>query len=388
MSAWVVRREVLLITFPVFVTAVVVARAEHETGQAAGSHLGLKWPRSVGSPNGANGWTTTGSRCEDALIARAGYDRQYDHQVGDNTIVLPGSDAGVLRIKGTKKAISLTTDGNSRYCYVNPYLGGIIAVVEAARNLVCSGAQPLAITNCLNFGNPEKDEVYYQLKECITGIARACRELKTPVISGNVSLYNETRGEAVYPTPVVGMVGVIEDITRHCTSGFKSEGDLVFLLGDSQVIDNSIGSTEYLALIHNTIQGNPYIDLGLEKRTQRCCLEAIRRGIIKSAHDCSEGGLAVALAESCLANSLGFISHDLKIEGRLDAALFGEAQSRIIVSIAPKSAWKLERIADRWQITATRLGMVNGNRLILKGYIDLSLEKIGTAWRDGLEKLL
>ncbi len=314
--------------------------------------------------------------------------RQYDHQVGDNTVVLPGSDAGVLRIKGTKKGIALTTDGNPRYCCVNPYLGGVIAVAEAARNLVCTGAQPLAITNCLNFGNPEKDDVYYQLRECIAGMARACRELRTPVVSGNVSLYNETKGEAIYPTPVVGMVGLLEDVAKHCASGFKNEGDLVFLLGDGQVVDSSIGSSEYLALVHGIIKGNPHIDLGLEKRLQRCCLEAIRRDILNSAHDCSEGGLGVALAESCVANGLGFVSRDWRIAGRLDSALFGEAQSRIVVSLAPKSAWKLGRLAARWQIGAKRLGTVEGKRLILRGYIDLSVDEIGEAWWGGLEKLL
>ncbi|UCH51071.1 MAG: phosphoribosylformylglycinamidine synthase subunit PurL [Chloroflexota bacterium] len=314
--------------------------------------------------------------------------RQYDHQVGDNSVVLPGSDAAVLRIKGTKKAISLTTDGNARYCYVNPYLGGIIAVAEAARNLACSGAQPLALTNCLNFGNPEKDDVYYQLKECIAGMARACRELKIPVISGNVSLYNETKGEAIYPTPVVGMVGLIEDVAKHCTSGFNNEGDLVFLLGDSQTVDSSIGSSEYLELIHGTTKGNPYLDLEMEIRLQHCCLEAIGRGLIRSAHDCSDGGLGVALVESCLANGLGFISDDWQPEGRLDAALFGEAQSRIIVSVAPKFVWKLESLAARHHIAATKLGIVGGKRLILKGYINSSLKQLGEAWRDGLERLL
>jgi phosphoribosylformylglycinamidine synthase len=314
--------------------------------------------------------------------------RQYDHQVGNNTVVFPGSDAAVLRIKGTKKAISLTTDGNGRYCYVNPYLGGVIAVSEAARNLACSGAQPLAVTDCLNFGNPEKDDVYYQLKECIAGMTRACRELKIPVISGNVSLYNETRGEAIYPTPVAGMVGLIEDVARHCTSGFNNEGDLVFLLGEGNTVDCSIGSSEYLELMHGMIKGNPHIDLEMEKRLQRCCLQAIRRGFINSAHDCSEGGLAVALAESCLANGLGFISSEWDIEGRLDAALFGEAQSRIVVSIAPKSSWKLQKLADRYHIAAIKLGVVGGKRFILKGYMDVSLKEIEEAWWGGLEKLL
>jgi len=314
--------------------------------------------------------------------------RQYDHQVGDDTVVVPGSDAAVIRIKGTKKAISLTTDGNGRYCYVNPYLGGVIAVAEAARNLVCSGAQPLAVTDCLNFGNPEKDDVYYQLKECIAGMARACRELKLPVISGNVSLYNETRGEGIYPTPVVGMVGLIDDVAKHCTSGFKKEGDLVFLLGEGINIDGSIGGTEYLELMHRMVKGNPHIDLEKEKRLQRCCLEAIKRGLINSAHDCSEGGLAVALAESCLASGMGFIGSPWDIDGRLDAALFGEAQSRIVVSIAPKSSWKLQKLADRFQVDAVRLGVVSGRRFILNGYVDLPLKEIGEAWSGGLEKLL
>ena len=314
--------------------------------------------------------------------------RQYDHQVGDNTIVLPGSDAAVLRIKGTKKAISLTTDGNGRYSYVNPKTGGIIAVAEAARNLACSGARPLAITDCINFGNPENNDVYYQMKECISGMAQACRKLRVPVISGNVSLYNETKGEAVYPTPVVGMVGLINNVNRHCTSGFKNEGDVVFLLGDIQTADSSLGSSEYLELIHSIIKGSPYIDLEMEKRLHRCCLEGIRRGIINSAHDCSEGGLAICLAESCLAGNLGFISQNLEITDRLDAALFGEIQSRIIVSVAPDSAKKLKEVADRQQVSVKKLGTVSGKRFILEGYIDLALEEMRDVWRDGLEKLL
>jgi phosphoribosylformylglycinamidine synthase len=311
--------------------------------------------------------------------------RQYDHQVGNNTVVLPGNDAAVLRIKGTKKAISLTTDGNARYCYLNPYLGGIIGVVEAARNLVCTGARPLAITDCLNFGNPEKDDIYYQMKECIAGMAHACRELKIPVISGNVSLYNETRGKAIYPTPVVGMVGLIDDVTRHCTAGFKREGDLVYLLGLTDVVNSSIGGSEYLQVVHNLTRGSPHIDLKLEKRVQRCCLEAITKGVLSSAHDCSEGGLAVALAESCLLGGIGFVGFDLEFEGRLDAALFGEAQSRIVVSVSPDRAWLLEKLADRWEIGVLRLGVVSGKRLVIKGLLDLPLNMLGKAWWNGLE---
>lgn len=311
--------------------------------------------------------------------------RQYDHQVGNNTVVLPGSDAAVLRIQGTGKAISLTTDGNGRYCYLNPFAGGVIAVAEAARNLACSGAQPLALTNCLNFGNPEKNDVYYQLKECIAGMARACQTLKVPVVSGNVSLYNETRDEAIYPTPVVGMVGLIEDVERHCASGFNHEGDIVFLLGTPQPEDDSLGGSEYLSVIHSLVMGNPSIDLELERRLHHCCIELVSQGIINSAHDCSEGGLLVCLAESCLANGLGFTNDGWRTEGRLDTALFGEAQSRIIVSISPKLVSKLQKIASKWQMPTTRLGTVGGSRLIVKDYVNISLEKMEKAWLGGLD---
>ncbi len=311
--------------------------------------------------------------------------RQYDHQVGNNTVVSPGSDAAVLRIQGTDKAISLVTDGNGRYCYLNPYVGGVIAVAEAARNLACSGAQPVALTNCLNFGNPEKNDVYYQLKECIAGMARACRTLKVAVVSGNVSLYNETKGEAIYPTPVVGMVGLIDNVARHCTSGFKNEGDTVFLLGTPQAEDNSLGGSEYLSVVHDLVLGNSSIDLELEGRLHRCCFELTHRSIINSAHDCSDGGLLVCLAESCLANGRGFTSQGWRTEGRLDTALFGEAQSRIIVSLPPKQVSKLEKIASKWQVPVTNLGMVEGSYLIIKDYVKLSLEKMEKAWLTGLD---
>jgi len=311
--------------------------------------------------------------------------RQYDHQVMNNTVVLPGSDAAILRIKGTKKGISLTTDGNGRYCYLEPFLGGVLAVAEAARNLVCSGAEPLAITDCLNFGNPEKNDVYYQLKECIKGMARACRELQIPVISGNVSLYNETKGEAIYPSPVVGMVGIINDINRYCTMSFKDEGDLVFLLGGPFSLmgaGEGIGSSEYLELVHGLVKGKPTIDLDLERRVHKLLLEAIRRGLLKSAHDCSEGGLAVALAESCIDGNIGFKGEDWKIAGRLDSVFFGEYHPTVVVSLSPDSITKLNKIARKWQVPLTWLGKVGGNRLVVAGYIDLLLDKAESAWRS------
>lgn len=314
--------------------------------------------------------------------------RQYDHQVGNNTVILPGSDAAVLRIQGTRKAISLSADGNGRYCYLNPYLGAAMAVAEAARNIVCSGAEPLAITDCLNLGNPERADIYYQLKECIRGLARACHVLGIPVISGNVSLYNETRGEAVYPTPVIGMVGLLEDVDRHCTSGFKDDGDLVFLLGEGNGVDTGLAGSEYLEMVRGIVGGKPYLDLDLEKRVQRCCLEAIRKGIIKSAHDCAEGGLLVAIAESCLWGKRGFTGDGWRRNSRLDATLFGELPSRIIVSVTPGSARKLMAMAAKRRVPVAKLGVVGGRRLVIKGLIDLPLETMEEAWRGGLEKRL
>lgn len=322
------------------------------------------------------------------IASKEGVYQQYDHQVQTNTVVLPGGDAAVLRIKGTKRGISLTTDGNGRYCYLDPYTGGAIAVAEAARNLTCTGAKPVAITDCLNFGDPGKPDVYYQLRQCIRGMARACRELRIPVISGNVSLYNETRGEAVYPTPVVGMVGLIEDIERHCTSGFKKEGDLVFLLGNGGDESSALAGSEYLELVHDLVRGKPYLDLHRERQVQRCCLEAIRRGLISSAHDCSDGGLAVALAECCIIGGIGLKGNDWGWRGRTDAALFGEAQSRIVVSTPAGKAVGLQNLAARYQVPLSRIGIVGGDRFIIEGYIDLSLDSIEAAWRGGLEQAL
>jgi phosphoribosylformylglycinamidine synthase len=313
--------------------------------------------------------------------------RQYDHQVQINVAVAPGSDAAVLRIKGTEKALALTADGNGRYCYLDPYLGGIIVVAEAARNLACTGAEPLAITDCLNFGNPEKTDVYYQLEQCIRGIAQACKTLAIPVISGNVSLYNETKGEPVYPTPVVGMLGLIENIERHTTTGFKNEGDLVVMLGGNGGETNGIGGSEYLELIHNKVVGAIQVNLDLEKRLQKCCLEAIGRGIIHSAHDCSDGGLAVALAESCIAGGIG-VKAKWKITGRTDTELFGEAQSRIVVSLKQSRLNDLRKLAAMHRVPLKELGSVGGKNLLIKGLVDLPLDELDDAWRNGLQRAM
>ncbi|MDP6494337.1 MAG: AIR synthase related protein, partial [Dehalococcoidia bacterium] len=199
--------------------------------------------------------------------------RQYDHQVQTNTLQAPGGDAAVLRVKGTGKGIAMSTDGNGRYCYLDPFVGGIIAVAEACRNLTCVGAEPLAITDCLNFGNPERPEVYYQMEQCIEGMTKACEALGVPVISGNVSLYNETRGVAIWPTPVVGSLGLLEDAEKRCTTAFKDEGDLVVLLGAAEVSDDAryLSGSAYLEEVHGEVAGIPSIDLVLEVRVQRLC---------------------------------------------------------------------------------------------------------------------
>ncbi|WP_422448066.1 phosphoribosylformylglycinamidine synthase subunit PurL [Thermoanaerobacterium sp. DL9XJH110] len=315
--------------------------------------------------------------------------RQYDHTVRTDTVVPPGSDAAVLRIKGTKKGIALTADCNGLYCYLDPYEGGKQAVAEAARNLVVSGARPLAITDCLNFGNPEKPEVYYQFEKCVDGMAEAARFLGTPVISGNVSFYNETKDSAIFPTPVVGMVGVLEDVEKCCTMAFKNEGDIVVLLGENT---DELGGSEYLKEVFGIKGGRPpRVDLRKEKKVQECCLKAIELGIVHSAHDISEGGLAVALAESCIAGNLGF-SGDIDDDVRSDALLFGEGQSRIIVSLPEENLSILQKLAAEIGVKTRVLGFVKKDRLKIEvkrqgrvvGRVDVSVEKIADVWRNAI----
>ena len=315
--------------------------------------------------------------------------RQYDHQVLTNTVIGPGSDAAVLRVKGTKKGIALTTDGNGVYCYLDPYTGGVIAVAEAARNVVCAGAQPLAVTDCLNFGNPEKPEMYYQLEEAVRGMAAACEKFATPVISGNVSLYNETNGEAILPTPVVGMLGLLDDAEQHCAMSFQGEGDEAFLLGATLAAPvEALAGSEYLRQAHSLIAGRPQIDLDLETRVQQACLKGIRGGLLRSAHDCSAGGLAVALAESCIAGGIGLDGAALKLTGRLDAVLFGEAQSRIIVSCPAAKRSELEALAAAANVPLTYLGRVGGDRLRIGDGLNAAVEALAAAYHDGLPRAL
>ncbi|MEK6584118.1 MAG: phosphoribosylformylglycinamidine synthase subunit PurL, partial [Nitrospirota bacterium] len=251
--------------------------------------------------------------------------RQYDHMVRTDTVVVPGSDSAVIRIKGTNKGIAMTADCNSRYCFSDPYTGGAIAVAEAARNIVCAGGEPVGLTDCLNFGNPEKPEIMWQFQQAIEGISAVCRKFNIPVISGNVSFYNETNDLSIYPTPIIGMAGIIEDISKCMTQYFKNDGDVLILLGNNS---EEIGQSEYLREIHYKIRGvPPHLDLVLEKKVQDLCLYGIKQGIIKSAHDTSEGGLTIALAECCMRSedkgNIGALI-DLSDDIRPDALLFGE----------------------------------------------------------------
>lgn len=316
--------------------------------------------------------------------------RQYDHMVMVNTVIRPGADAAVLRVKGTKKGIALTTDGNSRYCYLDPYRGGMIAVAEAARNLSCVGAEPLGITDCLNFGNPEKPEIFWQFREAVRGMSDACRVLKIPVVSGNVSFYNETQGDAVYPTPVVGMVGLLPDVERLCSTAFRDPGDEIVLLGDFLP---RLGAGEYLATIHGVEAGEvPALDLKKEKTVQECCRFLIREGFIKSAHDCADGGLAVAIAECCIAGKIG-ASIDLpSVEGRDDAVLFGEMQSLVIVTCAPNKLPQLKQMAEEKGVSCCLLGKVGGSNLTVKMsgrvMVNLPVREMEELWRWSIDRIM
>lgn len=315
--------------------------------------------------------------------------KQYDHMVRTSTVVKPGSDAAVMRIRGSKKGIALTTDCNSRYCYLNPREGSKIAVTEAARNIVCSGAKPLAITDGLNFGSPEKPDRFWQFRECILGISEACRELDTPVISGNVSFYNETDTHAIYPTPIIGMVGVLEDVEKACTIEFKEEGDIIILLGKTK---DEIGGSEYLARIHGLEKGNaPAINFALEKKIQEFILKAIEEGMLQSAHDLSEGGLAVALAEGCMERKLG-ASIETKTELRKDILLFSESQSRFLITVKPQNLQLITEMIENAEIPCEVLGKVQRDMLEIningEKVIKQPVSQIEKAWRGALKCLM
>jgi phosphoribosylformylglycinamidine synthase II len=291
---------------------------------------------------------------------------QYDHMVRTNTMVRPGSDAAVVRIKGTNKAVAMTVDCNSRYCLLNPYEGARLAVAEAARNLVCSGAAPIGLTDCLNFGNPERADIMWQFAMTIEGMKDVCEHFQIPIVSGNVSFYNDTNGLSIYPTPMLGMVGLIEDADRSMTQWFKQDGDEIIVLGSSR---EDLGGTEYLKIVHAREQGSPpYLSLDTEKALHDCVLSLIRDGLLQSAHDCSEGGVAVALAESCISGperTLGAVVRLPKGRLRKDAVLFGESQSRIVVSVTPVHRPTVLDHAKRFGVPAAVIGSVSGDRLVV-----------------------
>jgi phosphoribosylformylglycinamidine synthase subunit PurL len=313
---------------------------------------------------------------------------QYDTQVRTNTILMPGGDASVVRLKNSKKGLSLKTDCNGKYAYLNPYKGGLIAVCESARNVVCTGAIPLAITNCLNFGNPYNPEVYYQFTEAVRGIGDACRKLNTPVTGGNVSFYNQSRDYAVYPTPVIGMLGLIEDINKMMTSYFKEEENNIYVLGINR---GEIGGSEYLSTIHNLVKGDaPEIILDDEINLHNTLLELINLGLINSAHDISEGGLAVALAECCIigrSKPIGCnIDYDYKF--RKDFDLFSESQSRIIISANLNSNDKIKEISVKNNININKIGITGGNAININKEIKSSIDELNYAYYMKLDSLM
>ena len=324
--------------------------------------------------------------------------RRYDHQVQTNTVAGPGGAAAVLRIKGTVKAIALSIDGNGRYCRLDPYRGGQIAVAEVCRNLSCVGAEPLALTDCLNFGNPERPEVYYQLEWCIRGMARACRILGVPIVSGNVSLYNAAEGDGngkggdIIPTPIVGGLGLLPDVSRHTAAAFPEDGLAVFLLGADNMRPRraDLAGSEYLETLHGLTGGRPAINLDLERRTQELCRRAIEAGLLRSAHDGAEGGLAVTLAESAILGGVGFQGGPAlaRRPRRWDAALFGERQSRIVVSLPPEQAPQLRQLAAALAVPLMELGQTGGDCFRLGRYLDLPLADAAAPWQQGLERAI
>ncbi|UAL25061.1 phosphoribosylformylglycinamidine synthase subunit PurL [Bacillus paralicheniformis] len=310
---------------------------------------------------------------------------QYDYMVRTNTVVAPGSDAAVLRIRGTKKALAMTTDCNARYLYLDPEKGGKIAVAEAARNIVCSGAEPLAVTDNLNFGNPEKPEIFWQIEKAADGISEACNVLSTPVIGGNVSLYNESNGSAIYPTPVIGMVGLIEDTDHITTQHFKAAGDLIYVIGETFP---EFAGSELQKLSEGKIYGKaPAIDLEVEQARQKALLKAIRTGLVQSAHDVSEGGIGVALAESVI-SSQG-LGANVTLAGE-SALLFSETQSRFIVSVKKEHQEAFEKLVK----DAELIGEVTSDSALSvqsqegQQWIHAQIEELESAWKGAIPCLL
>ncbi len=325
--------------------------------------------------------------------------RQYDHMVRTNTAVLPGGDAAVVRIKETRRGLAIALDGNGRYCAVNPREGAKLVVAEAARNVVCVGAQPIAITNCLNFASPERPEVMWSFSEVIDGLAEACAAFNTPVVSGNVSFYNETEGRGILPTPVIGMVGLIDDVRKVIQPGFKQVGDLIALLGTTR---DDLSVSEYKAVLEGATTEQfiasgktPQLDLELEKAVQSACLRAAEAGLLRSAHDCSDGGLAVALAECCFSShGRAAAGAGVDVTGEYDVVtrLFGETPSRIIISFDPSLLGRIEEIVATANCPMTMLGAVEADVLRMQSdgeeVIRLETARMEDVWRSSFKQRL
>jgi phosphoribosylformylglycinamidine synthase II len=320
------------------------------------------------------------------LCSREWVYRQYDQLVGGNTVVTPGGDAAVVRVDGTRRALALSVDCNSRYCRLDPYLGAVLAVVEGARNVVAVGARPLAVSDCLNYGNPERPDVMWEFQQGVAGIRDACVALGTPVVSGNVSFYNETEGRNIPPTPMVAMVGLLDDVELHLTPWWKAEGDVVVLLGRTR---EELGASEYLSVIHGLDRGAPpWIDLEAEKRLHQVCLEATHDRLLRSAHDVGEGGLAVALAECSFGGAGLGVRVAVERGMRTDAILFGESQSRMLVSLRRKHLGHLRDLARRHDVPLAVLGEVRGRSVVVGDLIDLPVDAARERWRRALERRL
>ena len=304
--------------------------------------------------------------------------RTYDHQVQDNTVIGPGFDAALLRVPGTHKALALTTDGNPWYVALDPYEGTKAAVAEAARNITCTGARPIAVTNCLNFGNPERPWVFGQLQESVRGLADACRAFDLPVVSGNVSLYNETSERNIPPTPVIGMVGLLDDLSARCPAGFQEDGDLVFLLGETH---EELAGSEYLRMLGARVEGRPpMVSLEMERRLQAGLLDSIGRGVLRCAHDVAEGGLLIALAESALFGGRGLRCPSIVGHVSREAFYFGESQGRVIVSVAPRRVPELQKLMAHHHVPLYAIGVVGGEDFQVGSDIRVPLDTLRAAW--------
>jgi phosphoribosylformylglycinamidine synthase subunit PurL len=313
--------------------------------------------------------------------------QQYDYHVQTNTVVEPGGDAAVLRLKGSKRGIAVSTDCNGRICYLDPEIGTAIAVAEACRNLSVTGAEPVALTDGLNFGNPETPDVQFQLTESIAGMGRAADAFGIPIVSGNASLYNQSAGTDIFPTPIIGSLGLLEDVSKHATAGFKSDGDVIVLLGTDSTWDSieGLAGSEYHDLIHSKVEGQPRLDIDLEIRAQAVTREAIENDLVASGHDVSDGGVACAISESAIIGNIGATITEAPGE-RWDAAMFGETQSRIMLSVSPENLSKLEAMASAQNVPMIVIGTVGGDTVSFGNDISLPLADVSDAWKNGFSR--